>query len=80
MWLQAVNNGHCLLPVPSTLLWLPKKSGLSPLSTSDQHSKGTHDTQQMSRATEVSEATLFTQVASSTHEGRDTQIYEGSPL
>lgn len=76
LWIKATASCLCLPPCFGFL----EKSRLSPLSPSDHHSMGMHDTQQMSLATEVSEATVFTQVASSTHEGRVTQIYEGSPL
>lgn len=47
------------------------KPNLGPRGLSDQRSVGMHDTQQMWLATGVSEAPLFTPVA--THEGRDAQ-------
>lgn len=49
-------------------IWVPVTSSV-----------GMHNTQQMSLAMEVSETTVLTQVASSTHVGRDTQVYEGKP-
>lgn len=78
-WLQGMDNDHCLPPVPSTLCGSLEKSRLSPLDPSDQHSVSMHNTQQMSLAMEVSETPVLTQVASSTHVGRDTQVYEGKP-